>query len=253
MKKAHLTDTHCHLNDPAFDGRVEEVLARAAEAGVTEVIVPGWDRESSLRAVALAAEFPAVRAAVGLHPWFVTESDDLSWLPPLLEEPQVIAIGEIGLDGAIEHDDPEQQEAVFRAQLALAAEHELLVLVHCRRRWDRLLPCLRETPVRGIMHAFSGSRETMRELLALGFYISFSGSVTRPHAKRVRQAAAAVPADRLLAETDAPAIGLDTVPAAQVGPDCIPAIIAVIAGLRSESPDALAIRMAGNLRALLAP
>ncbi|MHB0938594.1 MAG: TatD family hydrolase [Armatimonadota bacterium] len=247
------TDTHCHLNDPAFDGRVGEVLARAAAVGVTEVIVPGWDRESSLRAVELAAEFPAIRAAVGLHPWFVTENDDLSWLPPLLDDPRVVAVGEIGLDGAIENDDPEKQEMVFRAQLTLAAEHQLPVLVHCRRRWDRLLPCLRELPSCGIMHAFSGSVETMRLLLALGFYISFTGSVTRPNAKRVHQAAAAVPADRLLVETDAPAIGLETVPAEQVGPDCIPAVLAAIARLHSDPLDVLAWQVAGNLRALLTP
>ena len=248
-----LTDTHCHLNDPAFDGRVGEVLARAAAVGVTEVIVPGWDRESSLRAVELAAEFPAIRAAVGLHPWFVTESDDLTWLPPLLGNPRIVAVGEIGLDGAIEHDDPEKQETVFRAQLALAREHHLPVLVHCRRRWDRLLPCLRELPSRGIMHAFSGSLESMRLLLELGFYISFTGSVTRPNAKRVHQAAAAVPADRLLVETDAPAIGLETVPAEQVGPDCIPAILGAISRLRGDSPGALSGQVAGNLRVLLRP
>lgn len=244
------TDTHCHLNDPAFDGRVGEVLARAAAVGVTQVIVPGWDRESSLKAIELAAAFPAIRAAVGLHPWFVTESDDLSWLPPLLDDPRVVAVGEIGLDGAIEHDDPVKQEAAFRAQLALAAERGLPVLVHCRRRWDRLLPCLRELPSCGVMHAFSGSVETLRLLTALGWYISFTGSVTRPNAKRVHQAAAAVPADRLLVETDAPAIGLETVPAEQVGPDCIPAILTAIAHLRGDSPGALASQVDGNLRAL---
>jgi len=248
-----LTDTHCHLNDPAFDGRVGEVLARAAAVGVTQVIVPGWDRESSLKAVELAEQYHAVRAAVGLHPWFVTESDDLSWLSPLLGDPRIVAVGEIGLDGAIEHDDPVKQEAVFRTQLTLAAEHGLPVLVHCRRRWDRLLPSLQELPSRGIMHAFSGSLETMRLLLALGFYLSFTGSVTRQNAKRVHQVAVAVPADHLLVETDAPAIGLETVPAEQVGPDCIPTILNFIARLRGESPDVLSARVADNLHALLTP
>ena len=256
-------DTHCHLNDPHFDGRIGEVLDRALASGMGEIIVPGWDAESSRRAVALAAEFPAIRAAVGLHPWFVTQDDDLSWLPVLLDNPRVVAVGEIGLDGAVEKlgdcqpvctqsgdstlTSADAQERVFRAQLALAVKRNLPALMHCRRRWDHLLPCLRETPgIRGVMHAFSGSRETLRELLDLGFFISFSGSVTRTNAKKVRLAAAEVPANRLLTETDAPAIGLDGVDAADVEPAHIPRIVAALAELRGEKAELLAAQIDDN-------
>ena len=246
-----LTDTHCHLNSPQFAGRVGEVLARAADAGVGEIVVPGWDAESSRRALAMSAGYPMLRAAVGLHPWFVVEQPGLDWLPHLLDDPRTQAVGEIGLDGAIDRDDPVLQEAVFRAQLRLAAARNLPVLLHCRRRWDRLLACLREEPrVRGVVHAFSGSLEVMHDCLALGLYISFAGMVTRPNSRRAHTAAAAVPADRLLLETDAPYMALEGIPAEQAEPAHLPRILAFIADLRGESPPALANQIAQNVQAL---
>jgi len=245
-----LTDTHCHLNDERFCERMPAVLARAAQVGVTEMIVPGWDRESSVRALSLAAAFPAIRAAVGLHPWFAAASDDRDWLPVLLDQPQVIAVGEIGLDGAVDNDDPARQEVVFRAQLAWAAARDLPVLLHCRRRWDRLLACLRDTPVRGVVHAFSGSIEVLHALLQCGLYISFAGMVTRPNSRRAHEAAACVPAERLLLETDAPNMALEGIPAAQAEPMQLPLVLNYIARLRAEAPEALAVQVAANVKAL---
>jgi len=245
-------DTHCHLNAPHFAGRVGEVLDRAAGVGVTTVVVPGWDAESSLRALAMAAGYPAIRPAIGLHPWFVAENADLDWLPRLLDDPRLTAIGEIGLDGAIELDDPERQEAVFRAQLRLAAARELPVLLHCRRRWDRLLACLKDgPPVRGVLHAFSGSREILREALGLGLYLAFGGMVTRPNSLRAHAAALAVPVERLLLETDAPYMALEGIPAEQVEPGHLPVICRFLAELRGENPAWLAARVAENARRLL--
>lgn len=245
-----LTDTHCHLNSPLFTGRVGEVLDRAADVGVTEVVTPGWDAESSFRALAMAAGYPAIRPAVGLHPWFVNAETDLDWLPRLLDDPRLVAIGEIGLDGAVD-TDAARQEDVFRAQLALAAERDLPVLLHCRRRWDRLLACLRESPpVRGVVHAFSGSREILRDCLALGLYLGFAGMVTRPNARRAHEAAAAVPADRLLLETDAPYMALDGIPADHAEPAHLPRVLRYIAELRGEKPRELAMQVELNVRSL---
>ncbi len=245
-----LTDTHCHLNSPIFAGRVSQVLARAVEAGVHEVVVPGWDRESSLAALALASAYAPIRPAVGLHPWQVAESDDLDWLRGMLNDPRLAAIGEIGLDGAIAHEDPERQEAVFRAQLACAAERDLPVLIHCRRRWDRLLACLHDYPVRGVMHAFSGSLEVMRECLRLGLYISFAGMLTRPNSLRAHEAAAAVPADALLLETDAPYMALEGVPAEEAEPAHLRQVLDYLAALRGDSPVTLSGILAANVQAL---
>lgn len=246
-----LTDTHCHLNDDRFAGRLPAVLARAEGAGVGQIIVPGWDRDSSRRAVALAAAYPGVRAAVGLHPWFLGDGD-ISWLPALLDDSGVVAVGEIGLDGAIEPEQPALQEAAFRAQLALAAARGLPVLVHACKRWDRLLPCLRDVlGMRAVIHAFSGSREILQALLDFGCYIGFGGGVTRPNAQRTRAAALVTPADRLLLETDAPYIGMDGILPEQVEPAHIPRVLQTLAELRGEDAQVLAERIAGNVRGLV--
>jgi TatD DNase family protein len=247
----NLIDTHCHLNSPHFAGRVGEVLARAEAVGVTGIVVPGWDRESSLRALALATAYPAIRPAIGLHPWFVAQDPDVSWLPALLDDPRVVAIGEIGLDGAVAGADPARQAAILRTQLQWAVERDLPVLLHCRRGWDRLLVSLQDTPgVRGIMHAFSGSREVLHACLQRGFFISFAGMVTRPNSLRAHAAARLVPADRLLLETDAPNMALAGIPAAQAEPAHLPRVFDYIAALRGDEPGALARQICRNIKSL---
>lgn len=248
---APLTDTHCHLGSPHFAGRVGDVLARAATAGVTTIIAPAWDRESAQQVLCLAADYPALRPAIGLHPWFVARDPDLNWLPPLLADPRIVAIGEIGIDGDVLGFDPAQQETVFRAQLRLAVAHDLPVLLHCRRGWDRLLACLRETPgVRGVVHAFSGSREVLQACLHLGLYISFAGMVTRPNSRRAHEAAVLVPADRLLLETDAPYMALDGIPAEHAEPAHVRQVLQYLAALRGEDPEQLAAQTTANVTAL---
>jgi len=246
-----LTDTHCHLNSPLFAGRLDAVITRARRAGVGTLVTPAWDRTSAGEALALAAVHPAIRPAVGLHPWFAARDADLTWLPTLLEDPRVVAIGEIGLDGAIDDDDPTVQERVFRTQLEMALTYHLPVLLHCRRRWDRLLTCLRDYPgIRGVLHAFSGSVETLREGLSLGLFVSCAGSVTRVNSRRARAAAAGVPLDHLLLETDAPYLALDGVPAVEVEPAHLPWILAAVAGLRDEMEATLAGHLAANVTRL---
>lgn len=225
-------------------------MARAAEAGVEAMIVPGWERESSVRATALAAAYPAIFPAVGLHPWFVREGPDTAWLRALLDDPGLAAIGEIGIDLGGADADLAQQDALFRYQLGLAAERDLPVLLHCRRGWDHLFAALDEIPVRGVVHAFSASLEVLRECLSRGLYVSFAGLVTRPNARRAREAAHAVPADRLLLETDAPNMAMHDIPAEDTEPAHLPRILAAVAALRQEDPDALAAQINTNVRAL---
>ena len=247
----NLIDTHCHLNDEVFVERVEQVIAAAATAGIRTIIVPGWDRESSVRALALADEYPAIRPAVGLHPWFVAKDGPCDWLPDLLADPRVVALGEIGLDGAENADDTAGQEAAFRLQLALAAERNLPILIHCRRGWDRLLRELKGYPgLRGIIHAYSGSREILRDCLHLGYYISFAGMVTRPHSFRAQEAAKLVPADRLLLETDAPCMTLEGVAPGKSEPAHLAQVLHFVAALRETTPEALAEQVERNVTAL---
>ncbi|MHB9132951.1 MAG: TatD family hydrolase [Armatimonadota bacterium] len=245
----HLTDTHCHLNDPAFLGREAEVIARAATAGVASIIVPAWDEASAVRALELAESFPAVYPAAGLHPWFVTEDADIGWLPAMLDHPRVIAVGEIGLDWGT-GPAPSVQEKILRTQLAFAKERDLPVLFHCRRGWDRLIACVREYRVRGVLHAFSGSLEVMEECLKLGLYIAFAGMVTRPLSHRAHEAARHVPLDHLLLETDAPSMALDGIPAEETEPAHVTHVLAAVAKLRGEDAEAVARQVGENVREL---
>jgi TatD DNase family protein len=135
--------------------------------------------------------------------------------------------------------------------LRLAVERDLPVLIHCRRGWDRLLRCIKEIGgARGIIHAFSGSREILRECLNLGFYISFAGMVTRPHSYRAHEAATLVPADRLLLETDAPCMALEGIPGGQSEPIHLLHVLHYVAQLRKETPEAIAAQVAENVTAL---
>jgi TatD DNase family protein len=246
-----LIDSHCHLNSPDFAGRVPEVLARAGEAGVAAMVVPGWDAESSRRALSMASAYPMLHPAIGLHPWFIDAAADLTWMDDLLDDPRLVAIGEIGLDWATQVDH-RRQEAVFRAQLGIAATRRLPVLLHCRRGWDRMLACLRDFPtVRGVLHSFSGSREVLRDCLALGHYVSFAAMVTRRNSLHAQEAARDVPADRLLLETDAPYMALEGVPASAVEPAHLVRILAFVAELRGDDPAVLAERTSANAWALL--
>lgn len=203
-----LFDTHAHLNDQEAFPDVEPALARAREAGVRRIVVPGYDRASCLRALALAEQHPAIYAAVGFHPndaASVTEQD-LADLEQWVTHDKVVAVGEIGLD--YHYDTPRDvQERILRTQVALARRVRKPVVIHDREAHEDIVRMLDEegvVHVGGIMHCFSGSVEMMHQCLALGMHISLGGPVTFKNAKKPVQVAEAVAEDRLLIETDSP-------------------------------------------------
>lgn len=203
-----LFDTHAHYDDEAFDADREELLSALPRRGVSLVLDPGCDPDSSRRAMALAERYPHVYAAVGWHPencaLYTPESLDL--LRAWAKHPKVAAIGEIGLDYHWEENPPRDfQQEVFRAQLALAQELSMPVIVHDRDAHADCLALIREFPaVRGVFHCFSGSAEMARELVKRGWLLSFTGVITYKNARRAVEAAEAVPLDRLMLETDSP-------------------------------------------------
>lgn len=205
-----LFDTHAHYDAEQFDADRDQVLAALPGRGIGLVVNPGCDIPSSRMAAALARQYPFLYAAVGYHPENCAPYTpaDLDVLRQLAARPKVVAIGEIGLDYYWEENPPrERQREVFRAQMALAEDLNLPVIVHDREAHADSLAIVKEFPrVRGVFHCFSGSAEMAKELVKLGWMVSFTGVLTYKNARRSVEAAQAVPLDQIMIETDSPYI-----------------------------------------------
>jgi TatD DNase family protein len=207
-----IIDSHCHLDDPAFDEDREEVLARAWAAGVGMVLAIGTgDGPPGLEgAIRLADRYERVFATVGIHPHDARKADasSLDRLAQLCEHPKVLAVGEIGLDYHYDNSPRETQREVFVNQMQIARQARKPVVIHTRDAWEDTIELLethwRPGGLGGVMHCFSGDAEQARESLELGFLISLAGVVTFRRAEELREAARTVPLDCLLVETDAP-------------------------------------------------
>ena len=199
------TDSHCHV---AYDGVGLEAVERAAAAGVTRVVTIGTDVERSRAAIGVtrAGRRAGLQlwATAGVHPHDAVQGTD--GLVALVDEPEVVAVGECGLDYYYEHSPRDTQRAVFAAQVALALERDLALVVHTRDAWADTLGVLDDVgvPARTVIHCFSGGPDEARACLERGAVLSFSGIVTFKNAADVREAARLCPLERLLVETDAP-------------------------------------------------
>ena len=202
----HLIDAHAHLDFPQFDNDREAIIQRAGKAGIVAIVNAGVDLPSSRAAIALAEQYDCVYATVGVHPHDAktVTSHTLDTLRTLARHPKVVAIGEIGLDYYRDLSPRSVQRRAFVAQLELASELGLPVVIHDRDAHDDVLMTLQSWSGRGVIHSYSAGPERLDEVLALGFYIGISGPVTFPKAERLRAVAAQVPPERLLVETDCP-------------------------------------------------
>ncbi len=199
-------DSHCHLQDPEFDGDRELAYGRARAQNIG-MIVPGYTVESSAKAVEFARDHEAVWALVGVHPHDAQTFDGAQrkQIEVLAQDPAVVGIGEIGLDYHYMNSPKEAQTAAFLEQAQLALALGLPISVHSREAEEDTLRILQEVPgIKGVLHCFTGSEEFARALMSLGFYVSFAGPISFKSAHALRDVVAAVPPDRLLIETDSP-------------------------------------------------
>lgn len=246
-----LTDTHAHVDDSAFDGDRDGVLERAREAGIDRLINIGSDLASSRASLRLTQEHAWIWAVAGIHPSSTTNvrERDYDEIRRLADDPRVVAIGEIGLDYYRDRAPRHIQQDAFRRQIRLARDLGKPVVIHDRDAHDDVLRILREedaTDVGGVMHCFSGDGELARACIDLGFYIAFGGPVTFSNGQRAREAVLAVPADRLLLETDCPYLA----PVPHRGKRNEPAYVAIVAEqlarLKGMSPSELAAETNAN-------
>ena len=203
-----LIDSHAHIQLSQFNRDREAVLERAREAGVSNILVIGFDMETSLSAVALAEEHSHLYATVGMHPHDAKDltPDVLKTFRELAAHPKVIALGEMGLDYYRNLSPRPVQKTAFEQQLDLAEELQMPIIIHNRDAYADILPILeaRQGRIQGVLHCFTGDVEFMRRGLAIGFHIGIGGIVTYKNAADVQAVAREVPEDRLLIETDCP-------------------------------------------------
>jgi TatD DNase family protein len=239
-----LFDTHCHLNDPAYQADLAAVLKRARAAGVVRMLVVGYDLPSSQQALALAEAEDGIYAAVGIHPHDAAgvTTADLVRLEEMLAHPKAVALGEIGLDYHYENSPRREQQEVFRAQLALAQKVGKPVVIHGREAHADLVAALKAEGDRyqGVMHCYSGSKEAAREYLDLNLYISVAGPVTFKNARKLLEVVPMLPPERLLLETDAPYLTPHPWRGRRNEPACLVAVAERVAQLRGMTTEAVA-------------
>ncbi|HET7125762.1 MAG TPA: TatD family hydrolase [Lysobacter sp.] len=248
-----LIDSHSHFDAAEFDADRAQAHARALDAGVARQVVPAVDAAGWPKLKAICAELPGLFPAYGLHPMYLESHrpEHLRELREWIEREHPVAVGECGLDYFVEGLDKETQDFYFEAQLQLAREFELPVIVHARRAVDAVIAAIRKVDgVRGVVHSFSGSAEQAAQLHKLGFLLGLGGPVTHERANRLRKFVATMPLEQLLLETDAP----DQPGAAHRGernePAYLPEVLDVIAGLRGMEREELAAATTANAERL---
>ncbi|MEN5206508.1 TatD family hydrolase [Stenotrophomonas terrae] len=248
-----LVDSHCHLDAAEFDRDREAVISRAGAAGVGVQIVPavtaaGWPK---LREVCMAQ--PGLHPAYGLHPMFLPEHrpEHLQQLRDWVQRETPCAIGECGLDFFVDNLDPAEQRLYFQAQLELAREMQLPLIVHARRALDEVIQRIRRVgKLSGVVHSFSGSPEQARQLWDLGFMIGLGGPLTYPRANRLRGLVSKMPLEFLLLETDAPDQPDAGIRGQRNEPARLRQILETVAELRQQAAAEIAAQTTANAKQL---
>ncbi len=203
----YLIDSHCHLDFAEFDHDRTEVMQRAQDNHISEIVIPGTEKKHWPRINRLCHAHKQLHACYGLHPYWLKhhELHDVKLLDKYIDENQPVALGECGLDFRPQQADKKTQLSFFESQLAVAESHHLPVVIHSVKATETVIQTIRKFKnLRGMVHSYSGSWEQAQQLIDLNFFISISASVTYDNAKKIRSVARDIPLSALLLETDAP-------------------------------------------------
>jgi TatD DNase family protein len=250
--KVTLVDSHCHLDLPAFDADRDAVMERARAAGVEAMLLIGGidEEQGHLRALRVASEL-GLPVSAGVHPHEARLATAALYdeLGALAAGRRIVAIGEIGLDFHYDHSPRDVQRAVFRAQVRLAREVKLPIIIHTREADDETATLLEdEGASAGVLHCFTGGHDLARRTLALGFFISFSGILAFPRAEVIQEVAREIPLDRLLVETDSPFLAPPPHRGKRNEPAFVVEVVRAIARLRGVAPEVVGAAALGNFR-----
>ena len=249
-----LIETHCHLDVADFDSDRTEVLARTRACGVRRLVIPAVDAAHWDSLLTLCRQQHGLYPALGLHPVYLEQHrpEDVEELETAIDRERPVAVGEIGLDFFLAGLDRERQQQLFEAQLAVARNADLPVILHARKSHDRVLAALRRIGVRGgIAHAFNGSLQQAQLYLELGFKLGFGGTLTYPRSSRIRSLAKALPIEAMVLETDAPDMTVAAHRGERNSPEYLPDCLQALAEVRDQDPALLAEHTTRNACAVL--
>jgi TatD DNase family protein len=244
-----LIDTHCHLDVEEFDSDREAVIARAQAAGVRRMVVPAVDAAHWPGLLSLCHRVECLYPALGMHPVYLHEHrpEHLPALAEAVAAQRPLAVGEIGLDYFIGDTDRNAQRELFGAQLDIAANAGLPVLLHVRKAHDEVLQQLRRHPVKGgIVHAFNGSEQQAYRYLDLGFKLGFGGMLTYERSRKIRTLAAGLPLAAIVLETDAPDMTVASHHGERNSPEYLPECLEALADVRAQEPALVARQTTAN-------
>lgn len=246
-----IIDTHLHLYDEKYEGSVDEIIKEAFANNVTKMIIIGYDKETSYKAVAMANKYPFMYASVGLHPSEVQkENEDVIWIEELVKDPRVVAIGEIGLDYYWDKTYIDLQKQYFIKQIKIANKYNLPIIVHSRSSIQDTFDILKANKAYGVLHCFPGSKEMALGFIKLGFLLGIGGVVTFKNSKDLKEVVKEIPLKYLLSETDGPYLAPEPFRGKVNKPEYLPYIINKIASIKEIDPKIVCQQLKDNAEKL---
>ena len=249
-----LFDSHCHIDLPAFEHDRDAVIAEARAAGVADILVPGVQRSTWDRLIALCDADPRLHLALGMHPVFLDQhrDGDVAALAERIERVRPLAVGEIGLDWQVPNLDRDRQQQLLEAQLEVAEQVGLPVVLHVRKAHDVMLNTLRRFRLKGgFCHAFNGSLVQASRYQDLGFKLGFGGMLTFERSNHLRRLATELPLEAIVLETDAPDMTVASHQYQRNSPAYLPEVLDTLATLRQEDEATIARQTVANARRVL--